>query len=370
MNPLRTLGSLGQSVWLDHFEHDLLDGELANLIEHDGLKGLTSNPSIFQKALSKQEDYAEEIRAQAKHAREPKKLYERLAVREMQAAADQFRPLFDTTQHWHGWVSLEVDPRLAYDTAATIDEARRLHEALARPNVFIKVPATAEGLPAIEELIAAGIPVNVTLLFGIPRYVEVADAFMRGLESRAANGGAIDEVRSVASFFLSRIDSKVDPLLQGIIKRGGAHADLAEQLYGQVALASAKLARRAYDRTIESVRWRTLAEKGARAQWLLWGSTSTKNPSFDELKYIEPLIGPETVNTMPPQTLAAYREHGSPAMRLYEGVENAELTLQNLALLGIDIQEITQKLEDEGVQKFIQPFESLLGELEQLLRAA
>lgn len=370
MNALRTLGSLGQALWLDYFEHDLLKGELARLIERDGLKGLTSNPSIFQKALSKQEDYADEIRAQAKRAHTPKELYESLAVQEMQAAADQFRPLFDSTRGWHGWVSLEVDPRLAYDSAATVEEARRLHLAVARPNVFIKVPATAEGLPAIEQLIAAGIPVNVTLLFGIPRYVEVADAFMRGLERRAGKGSEIAEVRSVASFFLSRIDSMVDPLLQGIVKQGATHADLAEQLYGEIAIASAKLARRAYNRTIETERWRTLARKGARSQWLLWGSTSTKNPSFDDLKYVEPLIGPETINTMPPHTLAAYREHGSPALRLSEGFERAELTLQNLALLGIEIEEITQKLEDEGVQKFIQPFEALLGELEQLLRAA
>lgn len=371
LNPLRRIEDEGQAIWLDDYDHELLDGRLEQLIEQDGLKGLTSNPAIFQKAMAKMHDAGlSELKQEATKARSPKQLYEAVAVRQLQAVADKFRPLHDATDGWHGWVSLEVDPGLAFDSERTQSEARRLHAELARPNTFIKVPATREGLLAIVELISEGINVNVTLLFGLPRYRSVLEAYMTGLEKRLARGLPIDRVQSVASFFLSRIDSLVDPRLQDLVKRGGTRAVLAKQLYGSVALASAKLAYAHYQDNLQSARWQALAKNGARAQWLLWGSTSTKNPNFDELKYVEPLIGPETINTMPPHTLDIYRRRGQPANRLGQGTNEARETLEQLTQLGIDIDEVTEKLEAQGVEKFAKPFDDLLAQLRRYLQAA
>lgn len=369
MNPVKRIEIFGQAVWLDHYDHELLSGKLQQHIADDGLKGLTSNPTILAKALAPLAD-GEAIRVRARNLNSAKALYETLALPELRAAADQFRPLFDSSDGWHGWVSLEVDPRLAFDTRATVGEAVRLFGELNRPNVFVKVPATHEGVAAIAQLTEQGVNVNVTLLFGVPRYLQVADAFMTGLERRASKGLNLASVRSVASFFLSRIDSMLDPELTQVIAAGGDRAAVAQQLVGNVALASAKLAYDGYLELCAGPRWRALSARGARPQWLLWGSTSTKNPEYDELKYIEPLIGPDTINTMPPETLVAYRQRGNPATRVHEGIDSARITLAQLAQVGIDIDRMTAKLESEGVEKFSKPFDELLRTLESLVKAA
>lgn len=369
MNPVKRIETFGQAVWLDHYGHELLQGKLERYISEDGLKGLTSNPTILAKALPPlaQKD---EVRARARSLGSAKALYEMLALAELRSAADQFRPLFDTTESWHGWVSLEVDPRLAFDARATVGEAARLFSELARPNVFVKVPATREGLVAITQLTEQGVNVNVTLVFGVSRYLEVADAFMTGLERRAAKGLGLSHIRSVASFFLSRIDAAVDPELEELARTGGSRAGMAQKLMGSIALASAKLAYDGYRELYAGPRWRALGVRGARPQWLLWGSTGTKNPNFDPLKYVEALIGPDTINTMPPETLDAYREGGNPAIRVHEGVERAHIVFEQLTQLGIDIDRVTETLEAEGVAKFEKPFNELLRTFESFVKAA
>ena len=287
-------------------------------------------------------------------------IYEALSQRDVQSAADEFRPLYDRTDGKDGYVSLEVNPHLAHDTTGTMEEARRLWTALDRPNVLIKVPATAEGLPAIQQLISEGISVNVTLLFGLPRYRQVADAYLAGIEARAAQGKPVKQVASVASFFVSRIDALVDPLLEKHIASGGREADVARQVQGQVAIASAKMAYQIYKEIFGSARFKKLADKGARVQRLLWASTGTKNPDYSDVKYIESLIGPDTVNTVPVETLDAYRNHGDPQARLEQDVERASWVLQQLPELGISIDKVTQQLEDEGVEKFNKPFDKLM----------
>jgi len=369
MNPVQRIETFGQAVWLDHYDHGLLAGPLARHIADDGLKGLTSNPTILATALTPLFERSE-VRRRAREMSSAKSLYETLALSELRAAADQFRALFERSHGWHGWVSLEVDPRLAYDTRATVGEAARLFNELARPNVFIKVPATREGVAAISQLTERGVNVNVTLLFGIPRYLEVANAYMSGLERRAAKGLSLDGIRSVASFFLSRIDSLVDPELSNIAERGGSRAGIAQQLVGSVALASAKLAYAEYRALCAGQRWGALHARGARPQWLLWGSTGTKNPDYDELKYVEALIGPDTINTLPPQTLDAYRQRGNPAARLEEAVERARIMFEQLPQVGIDIDQLAARLETEGVEKFQKPFNELLRRLEGMLAAA
>ena len=367
MNPIKRIETFGQAIWLDHYDRSLLYGKLERYIAEDGLKGLTSNPTILSQALTPLAA-GDEIRRHARGLGSAKSLYEVLALRELRAAADQFRPLFDTTDGWHGWVSLEVDPRLAYDTRATVSEATRLFAEFERPNVFVKVPATLESLPAISELTERG--VNVTLLFGVPRYVEVANAYMTGLERRVEQGLSLDGVRSVASFFLSRLDTILDSELEDIARRGGSRAGAAQQLLGSVAVASAKLAYDGYQELVLGPRWRALSAHGARPQWLLWGSTGTKNPDYDPLKYVESLIGPDTVNTVPPQTLDAYRERGNPMARLQDAVERARITFEQLAFVGVDIDAVTAKLEAEGVEKFSKPFNELLRRLDGVLKAA
>jgi transaldolase len=355
-NPLRQLSALGQSIWLDYIRRQMIDsGELKKLIDEDGLKGVTSNPAIFQKAIGGSRDYDEAIRTLTLAGAAIETIYQALTVDDVQRAADLFRPLYDRLEGKDGFVSLEVNPHLARDTQGTIVEARRLWQALARPNVLIKVPATREGLPAIRQLIAEGVNVNVTLLFGLPRYREVAGAYIAGLEDRVAQGRPVGRVASVASFFLSRIDVLLDPRLEKLAAAG--------DLIGQVAIASAKTAYTIYREIFESERFQKLARQGARPQRLLWASTSTKNPAYPDLKYVEPLIGPDTVNTLPPETLAAYRDHGNPLSRLAEGVDRAAGYLQRLAELGIDLDQATQQLEDEGVEKFNQPFDSLMATL-------
>jgi len=364
-NPLLAIGSLGQSVWLDDLSRNLLaSGELSRLIEHDGLAGETSNPTIFEKAIAETSDYRDEIGAMARHGLGAETIIQTLTVADVQSACDLFRPLHDRTGGRDGFVSLEVSPHLAHDSRRTLDEARRLWAAIGRPNAMIKVPATREGLFAIRELIAEGVNVNVTLLFGLLRYHEVVDAFLSGMEERADRGKPLGRVASVASFFLSRIDALIDPLLEERLRGKGPQAELARELHGQVAIASAKAAYGMFRNIFSGERFRRLADGGARAQRLLWASVSTKNPSYSDVKYIEALIGPDTVNTMPRKTMDAYRDHGKPAPRLAEGIDQARETLQRLGDLEIDLNAAVDQLEDEGVRKFVKSFDLLMSTLQ------
>jgi transaldolase len=365
-NPLKKVEQLGQSVWLDYIRRDLMaSGQLRRLIEDDGLRGMTSNPSIFEKAIVESLDYEADIRAMVRDGKDAREIYEALSQRDVQSAADEFRPLYDSTDAKDGYVSLEVNPHLAHDTEGTIEEARRLCGLLNRPNVFIKVPATVNGLAAIQQLIGEGINVNVTLLFGLPRYRQVAEAYIAGIEACLAQGKPVERVASVASFFLSRIDTLVDPLLEKLIAQGGKQGAAAKATRGQVAVASAKMAYQVYKEIFGGSRFRKLAAQGARVQRLLWASTGTKNHDYSDVKYIEELIGPETVNTIPVETLNAFRDHGVPGVSLERNVKGARMVLKGLPELGINIDTVTQQLEDGGVEKFNEPFDKLMATLTQ-----
>jgi transaldolase len=364
-NHLKELGTLGQSLWLDYISRDLIaSGKLKRMIVEDGLRGMTSNPAIFEKAIVNGKEYNASIRAMAREKKNAKEIYEALCLRDVQSAADEFHPLYERTGGADGYVSLEVNPHLARDTHGTIKEARRLWGALNRPNVMIKVPATAEGLPAIERLIGEGINVNVTLLFSLSRYREVAQAYCAGLEARVKQRKSVSGVASVASFFLSRIDVLVDPLLEKLVARGGPRAALARKAHGQTAIASAKESYRIYKEIFDGEAFRSAAEEGARPQRLLWASTGTKNPRYSDVKYIDAIIGPNTVNTAPPKTIDAYQSHGDPKERLELGVERAGAVLGSLAKLGIRLDSVTRLLEEEGIDKFNEPFDKLLASLE------
>ena len=367
-NPVKQLETLGQSIWLDYIRRDLIaSGGLRRLIRDDGLRGMTSNPSIFEKAIVESHVYDKDIRSLALTGKGPKEIYETLSQRDVQSAADEFLSLYETTDGGDGYVSLEVSPHLAHDTNGTIQEARRLWNALDRPNVFIKVPATTEGLPVIQHLITEGINVNVTLIFGLPRYRQVAEAYIAGIEARVAHGKTVKYVASVASFFVSRIDALVDPLLESLHTGGGKEAALAKEMHGQVAIASAKMAYQSYKDLFGTTRFNDLVDAGARVQRLLWASTGNKNPATSDVKYIEALIGADTVNTVPVKTLDAYRDHGVPRACLEDGLDEAAALFRRLPTLGISIDKITQQLEDEGVAKFVQPFDKLMATLAQKL---
>jgi transaldolase len=368
MNPLRHLAALGQSVYLDEISRRMLrDGDLERLIVDDGLQGVTSNPAIFQTAIAGSDDYDDDVARLAREGRPAAQVFEALAVADIVAAADLFADAYRTSGGEHGYVSLEVSPHLAHDTEATIEEARRLWSALERPNVFIKVPGTAAGLPAIRRLIAEGINVNVTLLFGLPRYQAVADAYLAGLEDRLAAGGPLAHVASVASFFLSRIDVAIDPRLDALTEAGGATGERAAALRGEAGVASAKRAFVIYNDRFGGERFAALAAHGARPQRLLWASTGVKDERYSPLKYVEPLVGAHTVTTVPRETLDAYRRDGDPRPRLSEGLEEAARTLRALAELGIDLDEVTRRLEDEGVEKFVKPYDALLTTLREVM---
>ena len=363
MNPLEKLSTFGQSPWLDDLRRSLVtEGGLQGLID-DGLRGLTSNPAIFEAAIAKSSDYDDAIRQLAQDGKSVEEIYRILTVEDVQGACDLFRPLYDETGGADGFVSYEVSPKLANDTDGTIQEARELWGVIDRPNVMIKVPATQEGLPAIRQLISEGINVNVTLIFGLPRYKLVAQAYIDGLQDRLAQGGSVDQVASVASFFLSRVDSLLDPKLEAIQKEGGERGERAESLLGEIAVASAKMAYVAYGEIFGGDDFAKLSAEGAKPQRLLWASTSTKNPSYSEDKYVQPLIGDPTVNTMAQKTLDYYRESGKPAETLGQGTDQADKALGTLESLGISIDEATQQLEDEGVEKFVTPFGSLMDTL-------
>ncbi|HET8625093.1 MAG TPA: transaldolase [Gemmatimonadales bacterium] len=357
-NPLVRLGELGQSPWYDFITRDLVtSGELTRLIAEDGLLGMTTNPTIFEKAIAGGDVYDADVRSLAAAGRGPAEIVEAIAVADVRAACDLFSPVYRRTDGRDGLVSIEVSPTLAHDTDATIREAERLWGAVGRPNAMIKIPGTRAGLPAITHCIAAGLNVNVTLLFAVERYEEVAAAYAEGLEARAARRQPIARVASVASFFVSRVDTMVDPLLD---RAGGE----AAQLRGTTAIANAALAYAAFRRLTAEPRWAALAAAGARPQRPLWASTSTKDPRYSDVHYVEPLVAADTVNTLPPETFSAYRDHGRPAIRIQEALAVAPDQLAALAEAGIDLRDVTARLETEGVSKFAGSYHSLLRGIE------
>ena len=356
-NPLLRLGELGQSIWYDYITRELLlSGELARLIREDGLRGMTSNPTIFEKAIAGSRLYDDDIRRLNERSPGPGEIFEALAVTDVRAACDAFAPLYQHTGGRDGYVSLEVSPSLAHDTEATVHEASRLWNAVARPNAMIKIPGTRAGLAAIRESIAAGINVNVTLLFSIQRYGEVIDAFLAGLERRIEQRMDVASIASVASFFVSRVDGKIDPLLDA--------ASAGARLRGKIAIANAALAYQLFRRTLDEERWERLSRAGAKPQRPLWASTSTKDPAYPDVYYVEALVAPDTVNTVPPETLDAYRDHGDPEVRIEEAIRDAPRHLADLERTGIDIDAVTRELEDEGVAKFAGSYRSLLSGIE------
>ncbi len=362
-NPLQALAQEGQAVWLDYIQRSILaNGELARLIRDDGLRGVTSNPAIFEKAMTGSADYAEAMADLARQGLDAKHVYEGLAIADIRDAADALATVYEQTRTRDGYVSLEVSPHLARSTEGTLDEARRLWREVGRPNVMIKVPATPEGIPAIATLIAEGINVNVTLLFSLAAYETVAQAYLRGLERRAAAGGAIGNVASVASFFISRIDSAVDGLINARLKRDGENAGL-RSLVGRVAIANAKLTYERYGQLFAGPRWEALAKRGAQTQRVLWASTSTKNPDFRDTIYVESLIGADTVNTIPPATFDAFRDHGRVRSSLHDGLDAARATMSELERCGISMGIVTDQLLVDGVKLFADAFDKLLGSI-------
>ena len=363
-NPLKQIPEMGQSIWLDYIRRGfLLNGDLKALIDNDALRGVTSNPAIFEEAIAHSDDYKETIMQLAGTSLTNKQIFLNLAIEDVRTAADIFKGVYDATSGLDGYVSLEVSPDIALDTQATISEALSLWKELDRPNVMIKIPATFEGLAAIKKSISEGLNVNVTLLFGLQRYREVAEAYIEGLEERVKAGKPVDHIFSVASFFLSRIDTMVDPMLEKIITQGGQQADLAKTLLGKAAIASAKMAYQIYKELFFSERFNALREKGANPQRLLWASTGTKNKAYSDVKYIEALIGPDTVNTVPQDTLKAYRDHGKPAIRIEQDIADAASAMKDLEKVGLSIDSITKTLVDEGIEKFLKPFQSLMNVL-------
>ena len=365
MNPLKELIHHGQSVWLDNVQRNLiLSGTLKKMIDEDGLRGMTSNPTIFDKAISTGAEYDEDIRNLVAQETSTSEIFDALSVTDIQMAADTFRPVYDGTAGEDGYVSLEVSPTLARDTESTVSEARRLWKRVSRPNVLVKIPATQEGLPAIERCLSEGIPINVTLLFSLERYLSVLDIYRAALERRAREGKSLD-VPSVASFFVSRIDTFVDKLLQEKIQSSQSvrEKDALLEVLGKVAVANAKMAYHLFKKTFTGSWFDPLKKRGARAQRLLWASTGTKNPHYSDVLYVEELIGPQTVNTLPPATLDAFRDHGKPRLSLEENVTQAAETLEKLRLAKIDLQKVTDRLEKEGVQLFVDSYDQLMAGL-------
>jgi transaldolase len=352
--PLQQLDEHGQSVWIDFLSRAFVEqGELKDRIEQ-GVKGITSNPTIFQSAIADGDDYDEQLREILKQETEPKEVFLQLAVRDIQGACDLLKSVHDSGRD--GWVSLEVDPNLAHDTQGTIDEAVRLHDLVDRPNLFVKIPATKEGLPAIEESIARGIPINVTLIFSLERHREVAEAYLRGLERLIESGGDPSRLASVASFFVSRVDTEADKRLDEI----GGH----DELKGKLAIANAKLAYQSYKEIFSGDRWQALEAKGASPQRCLWASTSTKNPDYPDTIYVEELVGPETVNTMPRELIEAVQDHGEIENRLEQDLDGARKLLEDLEHAGIDYDDVVETLEREGVEKFAKSFKELFADVE------
>jgi transaldolase/glucose-6-phosphate isomerase len=367
-NPLKELLNFGQSVWLDYIRRDLLTGgQLKRLIDEDGLRGMTSNPTIFEKAIAGGKLYDDLLNSlRSRTDLDAKGRFEVLAIRDIQDAADMFRPVYESTKRRDGYVSIEVSPYLARDMKGSLEEARRLWKSVGRENVMVKIPGTAEGLPAIQQAISEGININITLLFAQDVYVKVAEAYIAGLEQFAKNGGDVSRMASVASFFISRIDSAVDAIIETRLK---ASKDAREQeqlksIQGKVAIANGKQTYEKYQTIFSTPRWKALAAKGAQTQRVLWASTSTKNPAYRDVLYVEELIGPDTVDTIPPATLDAFRDHGKPRQSLTEDLPSAHKTMETAAKLGISMKEVTDKLTDDGVRLFSEAFDKLLAAVE------
>jgi transaldolase len=355
-NPLKIAQQLGQSIWLDDIHRGMLNnGDFQAYIDNDGVSGVTSNPAILKKAILDHDDYDAAIALLAKKNTDTETAYEDLVISDLQKAADLLRPAYEVSRGNDGFVSMEVSPHYAHDTEKTVNEGKRLWSLLERPNVLIKVPSTIEGLPAIRTLIADGVNVNATLLFSVSRYREVAKAYIAGISDRLKLDLSVDNIASVASFFLSRIDVLVDKKLSSL----GRHDDLQ----GKTAIAASRLAFQDWKRLFSGSQWQLLADAGAQPQRLLWASTGTKNPSYSDVMYVEALIGENTINTLPVKTLNAYRDHGQPAVRVEQNLDQAQAVLEDLAGLGINMDAIAQQLEDEGLIKFIEPFDVLLQTL-------
>lgn len=366
---LYALNNAGQSIWLDFIERDMVQsGKLASLVR-DGVTGVTSNPSIFQQAITTSDAYFADLQSLMPGNLNAKGIFETLAISDIQAAADVLRSVYNETNKQDGYVSIEVAPDLAYDTEATIVEARRLWQSVDRPNLMVKVPATKEGIPAIPELIGEGININVTLIFGLERYAEVKDAYLRGLEQRVDSGQPVEQIASVASFFISRVDSNIDDQLNELMTKNPANKVALQPLMGKAAIANAKLAYAQFQDVFgintPNQRWQPLADAGAQLQRPLWASTSTKNPDYSDALYVDTLIGPHTVNTMPPATLDAFKDHGTVARTIDADLPAADKVMQDLADAGISMLEVTEILEDEGVQKFADSYQQLLNAIEE-----
>jgi transaldolase len=354
MTKLHELSAFGQSVWLDFTQRSLIrSGDLLDYVEQ-GVRGVTSNPAIFEKAIAESNDYDEQLEKLAEAGKSPQEIYEILTVEDARLATDVLRPVFDESEGMDGFFSLEVEPHLAHDKQGTILAAQRLFKSVDRPNVMIKVPATEEGYGAIQELTNEGININITLMFSQLHYERVAEAYVSGLEKRLAAGNSIHNITSVASFFVSRVDTKVDKLLDTI------QTPEAKALKGKIGIANAKLAYQRFKEIFQSPRWSHLGERGGRFQRVLYGSTGTKNPEYSDVMYVENLIGPDTVNTVPRETLAAFLDHGNVMLTLEENLEEARAQLDQLKELGIDLEEVGSQLLNEGIQKFIEPYDSLL----------
>ena len=368
MSRILQLREQGQSIWLDYIERSMIaSGELQGLVD-DGVAGVTSNPTIFQQAIAGSQAYRADLQRLAAEQRSAKEIFESLAIADIQAAADVLRPVYEDTQGRDGYVSMEVAPDLAHDSDATVAEAVRLHALIDRPNLMVKVPATAAGVPAIRQLIGRGLNINVTLIFSLARYAEVREAHLQGLEERLQAGQPLHPVASVASFFVSRVDSMVDALLEKAAQERPAQAEKLTQLMGKLAVANARLAYRDFQATCAGDRWQTLSRAGAQVQRPLWASTSTKNPAYPDLLYVDTLIGPHTVNTMPPATLDAFCDHGVVQRTVEQGLVGAEQVLAALSATGIAYAHVTQELEKEGVQKFADSYSQLLATIEEQRR--
>lgn len=370
-NHLLEIKDYGQSIWMDNLTRDLIQsGELKRLIEEKGIRGITSNPAIFEKAIAGNAIYDADIEKGIKAGLPTYKIYESLVFDDIRHACDIFRPVYEQSNGLDGYISIEVPPTIAHDTQATINEARRYYQEIGKENVMIKIPGTDAGLPAVEQVIADGINVNVTLLFSVPSYVETAMAYIRGLEKRVAEGKDISKIASVASFFLSRIDSNIDAKIDERLKKIGTESQSEEArlnaVKGKVAIANAKIAYQEYKKIVQSDRWQALAEKGAKVQRLLWASTSTKDPSYSDVMYVDELVGPETVNTLPPNTIEACADHCDVAPRIETGVEEAYKLIESLKDPDIDINldQVMDELLSDGIDKFVKPFESLMSSLE------
>ena len=347
---LHQLSALGQSVWIDYLSRNLIhQGELARMMEEDAVTGVTSNPTIFQKAIAEGDAYDDQLRQLVGDEDDPKEIFIALAGRDVGDACDLMRSVWDGGEGLRGYVSMEVDPTLAYDSDGTLAQAKRLHELVDKPNLYVKIPATADGLSPIEEMIALGKSINVTLIFSLQRHREVMEAYVHGIERLVAGGGDPRPVSSVASFFVSRVDTEADKRLEG-------HPDLQ----GKLAVANAKLAYQNWKEVFSGERWAALEAKGASKQWCLWASTSTKNPAYRDVLYVEDLIGPDTVNTMPEETIQAFQDHGEVALTLEEGVDEARALFDQIEAAGVSVDDVTRTLEAEGVQKFSDSFDELL----------